>query len=52
MQPDTPAQQRKKEKKMEMLKAEDIAVCVLYTLMQPMRCDVVSVQIRPHLQSV
>jgi NAD(P)-dependent dehydrogenase (short-subunit alcohol dehydrogenase family) len=52
MQPEAPSQQRRKQKKLEMLKAEDIAVCVLYTLMQPMRCDVVNVQIRPHLQSI
>jgi NAD(P)-dependent dehydrogenase (short-subunit alcohol dehydrogenase family) len=52
MQPQSPAQQRRKEKRLEMLKAVDIAACVLYTLMQPLRCDVVSVQIRPHLQSI
>jgi NADP-dependent 3-hydroxy acid dehydrogenase YdfG len=52
MQPETPSQQRQKEKKLEMLKAEDIAVCILYTLTQPKRCDVVTVQIRPHLQSI
>lgn len=34
----------------EMLKAEDIAMGVLYCLSQPKRCDVVSLQIRPHLQ--
>jgi NADP-dependent 3-hydroxy acid dehydrogenase YdfG len=53
MQADTPpAKQRKKEKNLEMLKAEDIAACVLYVLMQPLRCDVVDVKIRPHLQSI
>lgn len=48
----SPAEQRQKEKKLEMLKAEDIAACVLYAITQPKRCDVVSLQIRPHLQSI
>lgn len=52
MQPESPSEQRKLEKKLEMMKAEDIAACVLYTLIQPRRCDVVMVQIRPHLQSI
>lgn len=52
MQPESPEEQRRLEEKMEMLKAEDIAACVLYTLTQPKRCDVVMVQIRPHLQSI
>jgi NADP-dependent 3-hydroxy acid dehydrogenase YdfG len=52
MQPQSPEEQRKLEEKLEMLKAEDIATCILYTLTQPKRCDVVMVQIRPHLQSI
>ncbi|WP_165244437.1 SDR family oxidoreductase [Paludisphaera soli] len=36
----------------EMLKAEDIAACVIYCLDQPSRCDVVSVSIRPHAQEI
>ncbi|WP_298741423.1 SDR family oxidoreductase [uncultured Chitinophaga sp.] len=47
-----PDQQREKAEKMEMLTAEDIAACVLYTISQPARCDVVNVQIRPHLQVI
>jgi NADP-dependent 3-hydroxy acid dehydrogenase YdfG len=47
--PKTPKVQRKREKELKMMKAEDIAVCVLYVLTQPRRCDVVSVQVRPHL---
>jgi NADP-dependent 3-hydroxy acid dehydrogenase YdfG len=47
-----PEEQRKREEDLKMLKAEDIAACVLYTLTQPKRCDVVSVQIRPHMQSI
>jgi NADP-dependent 3-hydroxy acid dehydrogenase YdfG len=52
MQPQPPQEQRQMQEKMEMLKAEDIAACVLYALTQPKRCDVVMVQIRPHLQSI
>lgn len=48
----SPDEQRKQIEKMEMLRAEDIAACVLYTITQPRRCDVVSLQIRPHLQSI
>lgn len=52
MQPQSPEEQRQREKDLKMLMAEDIAACVLYTLQQPKRCDVVSVQIRPHLQTI
>lgn len=53
MQASTPPdEQRRKQEQGEMLKAEDIAACVLYTISQPARCDVVSVQIRPHLQMI
>lgn len=52
MQATTPEEERAKQEKGEMLRAEDIAVCVHYILTQPLRCDVVSVQIRPHLQLI
>jgi NADP-dependent 3-hydroxy acid dehydrogenase YdfG len=52
MQPETLEQQRAKEKSGEMLKAEDIAACINYCLVQPPRCDVIGVQIRPHGQSI
>jgi NADP-dependent 3-hydroxy acid dehydrogenase YdfG len=52
MQPESPEEQRQKQEKMEMLKAEDIAACVLYTITQPKRCDVVMLQIRPHMQII
>src|SRR5215208_2179994 len=45
-------EQQEKEAKFEMLKAEDIAACILYTVTQPKRCDVVMMQIRPHMQSI
>jgi NADP-dependent 3-hydroxy acid dehydrogenase YdfG len=52
MQPESPAEQREKERKSEMLTAEDVAVCIHYCLRQPRRCDVVGVQIRPHMQPI
>jgi NADP-dependent 3-hydroxy acid dehydrogenase YdfG len=52
MQPQSSDEQREKQKKMEMLTAEDIAMCIHYCLIQPPRCDVVVVQIRPHLQLI
>jgi NADP-dependent 3-hydroxy acid dehydrogenase YdfG len=48
----SPEEQRQREAELKMLKAEDIAACILYTITQPKRCDVVSLQIRPHLQSI
>jgi NADP-dependent 3-hydroxy acid dehydrogenase YdfG len=50
MQPESPAKQRRMERKMTMLKAEDIANCILYILSQPERCDVVTVQLQQHLK--
>jgi NADP-dependent 3-hydroxy acid dehydrogenase YdfG len=52
MQDESPAEQREKERRGEMLKAEDIAGCIEYCLVQPPRCDVVVVQIRPHGQPI
>jgi NADP-dependent 3-hydroxy acid dehydrogenase YdfG len=52
MQPETPAEQREKEQSGTMLKAEDIATCIHYCLVQPARCDVIGVQIRPHGQPI
>jgi NADP-dependent 3-hydroxy acid dehydrogenase YdfG len=48
----SPEEQRERIEKMKMLRAEDIAACVLYTITQPKRCDVVTLQIRPHLQEI
>jgi NADP-dependent 3-hydroxy acid dehydrogenase YdfG len=48
----SPAEQRQRIEEMKMLRAEDIAASVLYTITQPKRCDVVSLQIRPHLQEI
>jgi NAD(P)-dependent dehydrogenase (short-subunit alcohol dehydrogenase family) len=52
MQEESPEEQREKEERGEMLMAEDIAYCIEYCLVQPPRCDVVVVQIRPHGQSI
>jgi short-subunit dehydrogenase len=52
MQPVSPPDQRDKQESGEMLKAEDIAACIHYCLIQPKRCDVVVVQIRPHMQLI
>jgi short-subunit dehydrogenase len=48
MQKQTPAQQRKLIKKGEMLRAEDLAVCIYYCLTQPLRCDISLIQIQPY----
>jgi NADP-dependent 3-hydroxy acid dehydrogenase YdfG len=48
----SPEEQQQRIEQMKMLRAEDIAACVLYTITQPRRCDVVSLQIRPHLQEI
>lgn len=52
MQPGTKEEQREKIEKMEMLEADDIAMSILFTLSQPKRCDIVSMQIRPLLQII
>lgn len=45
-------QQPQKEQEEQMLTAEDLAQCVLYTLSQPARCDISLVQIRPTKQTI
>jgi len=52
MQPVSVPKQRKKEAAGEMLTAEDIARCIHFCLTQPSRCDVVSMQVRPHRQEI
>ena len=42
----------KKAENGTMLKAEDIAALVRHCLIQPPRCDIVRVDVRPHLQDV
>ncbi|KAF2341029.1 SDR family oxidoreductase [Flavobacterium tistrianum] len=52
MQQDPKEVQKEKIKEMKMLEAEDIAMSVLFCLSQPKRCDIVSMQVRPHLQII
>lgn len=52
MQSSSKEEQKEKIKKMEMLEAEDIAMSVLFCLSQPKRCDIVGMQVRPHLQII
>lgn len=48
----SPEEKREAIGKEEMLTPEDIAGAVLYALLQPKRCDVVALQIRPHRQVI
>jgi len=52
MQEDSTEIKKEKVRKLEMLAADDIAAAVLYCLAQPIRCDVVELKIRPHLQLI
>ena len=52
MQPYSPEEQRKKIEAMEMLFAEDIARAILFTLSQPVRTSVVSMQVKPLRQII
>lgn len=52
MQPGTTQEHQEKIDKMEMLEAYDIAMSILFCLSQPKRCDIVTMQIRPHLQII
>ncbi|MBZ4033397.1 SDR family oxidoreductase [Flavobacterium sp. 17A] len=52
IRPSSKEEQKEKIEKMEMLEAEDIAMSVLFCLAQPKRCDIVSMQVRPHLQII
>lgn len=45
-------EKREREERKEMLVPEDVARCVVFCLMQPAHCDVVQVQLRPHLQVI
>lgn len=52
MQDFSTAEKREKVEKLEMLTADDVAFSILYCLSQPLRCDVVELKIRPHLQII
>jgi len=52
LQPGTKEKHREQIKKMEMLEAKDISMSILFCLSQPKRSDIVSLQVRPHLQII
>lgn len=52
MQPVSVPDQQKNIENQEMLKAEDIAGAVVFALIQPQRCDIVEMKVRPHLQII
>ena len=52
MQEESTAQKKENVQNLEMLTADDIAAAVMYCLTQPLRCDVVELKIRPHLQLI
>jgi len=45
-------EQRRMQEEMKMLRPEDIARSVLHVLIQPPLCDVIQLQVRPHLQLI
>lgn len=52
MQSGSKEEHQKKIDNLEMLEAEDIAISVAFCLSQPKRSDIVTLQIRPHLQII
>ncbi len=52
MQKGSASEKEGKIESMEMLEADDIALSVLFCLAQPLRTDIVKLQIRPHLQLI
>ena len=49
---ETCEQQREMQESLKMLKAEDVARAIFFLASQPARCDVIELQVRPHLQIV
>jgi len=52
MQDPSPEEQAQLIEALEMLKAEDIAMAIIYALSQPKRTDVVNIKIKPLLQNI
>ncbi|MFD1772174.1 SDR family oxidoreductase [Sphingobacterium suaedae] len=52
MQPTTPEEERERQQRYEMLKAEDIADAVHFILQQPRRTNIVNIQIKPLRQFI
>jgi len=49
---ETCEQQRAMQDSLKMLRAEDVARAIFLVASQPLRCDVIEMQIRPHLQII
>ncbi|MDB6136422.1 MAG: short-chain dehydrogenase/reductase [Verrucomicrobiales bacterium] len=49
---ETPEEQNRMVEEMRMLKAEDVAQAIVFMLMQPRWCDIIKLQLRPHLQLI
>ena len=47
-----PSEQLVEEENQLMLKAEDISECILFCLTRPERCDLISIQVKPHRQII
>jgi NADP-dependent 3-hydroxy acid dehydrogenase YdfG len=52
MQPGTEEERKQQLDNLEMMPAEDIAMAVVFCLAQHERCDIVGMQIKPHLQII
>lgn len=52
MQPGSAEEKQQKIDNLEMMPGEDIAMAVVFCLAQHERCDIVGMQIRPHLQLI
>ncbi|GAA4084546.1 SDR family oxidoreductase [Mucilaginibacter panaciglaebae] len=52
MQEASQEEKNQQKERLEMLEADDIAAAVIYAVEQPLRCDVVAIQLRPHLQVI
>ncbi len=49
---ESPEEQEKMKREMRMLRAEDVADTIVFILTRPPECDVISLQIKPHLQII
>ena len=49
---ETCEQQRRMQEELRMLRAEDVARAIFLIASQPSRCDVIELQVRPHLQLI
>lgn len=52
MQEESSSKKQKKVQQLKMLTTKDIAAGVVFCLAQPLRCDIVELKIKPHLQLI